>query len=186
MGGGRAKARARGAVQPAGPRPVHAVERFDDFYLREYPAAVALALALSGSRFIAEDLAQEAFLAAYRQWPRIGAYEQPAAWVRRVVANLATSTIRRRVAETRALVRVAAGRPPDVPEPSAATAEVWRAVRALPRRQAQVLALHYLLGCPVSEIATILDRSERTVKLHLHNGRVGVARRLGLDPEDLA
>jgi len=48
-----------------------------------------------------------------------------------------------------------------------------------------VLALHYLLGCSVSEIATILDRSERMVKQHLHNGRVGVGRRLGLEPEDL-
>jgi RNA polymerase sigma factor (sigma-70 family) len=186
MGSGRAKARARAAAPPAGPRPLHAIEPFDVFYLREYPAAVALALALSGSRLVAEDLAQEAFLAAWRQWPRIGAYEQPAAWVRRVVANLATSTLRRRLAEARALVRLAAGRAPDVPEPSAATAEVWAAVRALPRRQAQVLALHYLLGCPVSEVASILDRSERTVKLHLHNGRAGVARRLGLELEDLA
>ncbi len=48
-----------------------------------------------------------------------------------------------------------------------------------------MLALHYLLGCSVSEIATILDRSERTVKQHLHNGRAGVGRRLGLEPEDL-
>jgi RNA polymerase sigma factor (sigma-70 family) len=136
-------------------RPLHAIERFDEFYLREYPATVTLAWALSGSRLVAEELAQEAFLAAWRQWPRIGGYQQPAGWVRRVVANLATSTIRRRLAEGRAVVRMAAGRPADVPEPSAATAEVWRAVRALPRRQAQVLALHYLLGCPVSEIATI-------------------------------
>ena len=151
-----------------------------------FRTAGTLAWALSGSRWVAEDLAQEAFMAAYRQWPRIGGYEQPAGWVRRVVANLATSTIRRRLAEARAVVRMAAGRAADVPEPSAATAEVWRAVRVLPRRQAQVLALHYLLGCSVTEIATILDRSERTVKLRLHNGRVGVGRRLGLEPEDLA
>jgi RNA polymerase sigma-70 factor (ECF subfamily) len=182
--GGR-QARAGAAARLAVGRPLHAVERFDEFYLREYPATVTLAWALSGSRFIAEELAQEAFLAAWRQWPRIGGYQQPAGWVRRVVANLATSTIRRRLAEGRAVVRMAAGRPADVPEPSAATAEVWRAVRGLPRRQAQVLALHYLLGCSVSEIATILDRSERTVKQHLHNGRVGVGRRLGLEPEDL-
>jgi RNA polymerase sigma-70 factor, ECF subfamily len=183
--GGR-QARAGAAARPAVGRRLRAVERFDEFYLREYPATVTLAWALSGSRLVAEELAQEAFLAAWRQWPRIGGYQQPAGWVRRVVANLATSTIRRRLAEGRAVVRMAAGRPADVPEPSAATAEVWRAVRGLPRRQAQVLALHYLLGCSISEIATILDRSERTVKQHLHNGRAGVGRRLGLEPEDLA
>jgi DNA-directed RNA polymerase specialized sigma24 family protein len=123
--GGR-QARAGAAARLAVGRPLHAVERFDEFYLREYPATVTLAWALSGSRFIAEELAQEAFLAAWRQWPRIGGYQQPAGWVRRVVANLATSTIRRRLAEGRAVVRMAAGRPADVPEPSAATAEVWR------------------------------------------------------------
>jgi RNA polymerase sigma-70 factor, ECF subfamily len=153
MGGGLAKAQAAG--EPAVPRPLHAVERFDEFYLREYRATVTLAWALSGSCLVAEDLAQEAFMLAWRQWPQIGGYQQPAAGVRRVVANLATHTIRRRLAEARAVVRVAAGRAADIPELSAATTEVWRAVRAVPGRQAQVLALHYLLGCPVSEIATI-------------------------------
>lgn len=98
------------------------------------------ALALSGSCLVAEDLAQEAFMPAWRQWPQIGGYQQPAAWVRRVVDNLATSTVRRRLAEARAVVRVAAGRAADIPGSSAATAEVWRAVRAVPGRQAQVLA----------------------------------------------
>jgi hypothetical protein len=99
MGGGLAKAQAAG--EPAVPRPLHAVERFDEFYLREYRATVTLAWALSGSCLVAEDLAQEAFMLAWRQWPQIGGYQQPAAGVRRVVANLATSTIRRRLAEAR-------------------------------------------------------------------------------------
>jgi Sigma-70 region 2 len=148
MGGGRAKvrARARAAADPAGPCPLHAVERFDEFYLREYPAAVALALALSGSRWVAEDLAQEAFLAAWRQWPRIGAYEQPAAWVRRVVANQATSASRRRLAEARAMVRVAAGRAPDVPEPPAA-AGAGRADRPWPTMPAGRRTAPPAAGC---------------------------------------
>ena len=48
-----------------------APERFEDFYVREYSALVGLAYALSGSRSGAEDLAQEAFLAAYSDWDRI-------------------------------------------------------------------------------------------------------------------
>ena len=47
---------------------VRAVERFEAFYAREFEAVAALAVALSGSRIVAEDLAQEAFLAAYREW----------------------------------------------------------------------------------------------------------------------
>ena len=58
-----------------------------------------LAYALSGNRSLAEDLAQEAFLAAYRNWPRVSTYEQPGAWVRRIVANLSVSAFRRKVVE---------------------------------------------------------------------------------------
>jgi len=97
-------------------------EAFEDFYVREYPAVVGLAYALSGSRWGAEDLAQEAFLAAHRDWGRIGSYQQPAAWVRRVVANLAVSAFRRRVSETKALARIALGRGEAVPDLAAADA----------------------------------------------------------------
>ena len=86
-----------------------APEPFEDFYGREYLAVVGLAYALSGSRWGAEDLAQEAFLAAHRDWDRIGAYDQPGAWVRRVVANLSVSGFRRRAAEAKALARIPFG-----------------------------------------------------------------------------
>ena len=49
--------------------------------MKDYQAVVGLAYALSGSRWLAEDLAQEAFLAAHRNWPRVSAYDQPGAWV---------------------------------------------------------------------------------------------------------
>ena len=155
-------------------------EAFETFYDREYPAVVGLAYALSGSRGGAEDLAQEAFLAAYRQWERIGLYEQPGAWVRRVVANLSTSVFRRRVSEAKALVRVALGQPTVVPELSAADPAFWTAIRALPRRQAQVVALFYLEDLPVADVAEILDVSPGTVKRHLFNGRRALGAQLGL------
>ena len=59
--------------------------------------------------------------------------------------------------------------------------EFWAQVRALPKRQAQVIALHYLEDRPVAEIAEILDCAEGTVKVHLRNGRLRLADRLGLD-----
>jgi DNA-directed RNA polymerase specialized sigma24 family protein len=60
-------------------------EGFEAFYLREYHAVVRLAYALSGSRLAAEDIAQEAFLVAFRDWERI---RQPLAWVRKVVVRV--------------------------------------------------------------------------------------------------
>ena len=151
---------------------------FEDFYAREYPAVVGLAYALSGSRSGAEDLAQEAFFAAYRNWSRISGYEDPGAWVRRVVANRSVSAFRRRIAEARALARLALGERTALPDLGAGDAEFWRAVRALPRRQAQVIALFYLEDRPVAEVAEVLDITPGTVKRHLHNGRLTLARRL--------
>jgi hypothetical protein len=82
---------------------IRVVERFDDFYRREFSAVVGLAYALSGNRWAAEDLAQESFLVAHRDWDRVGTYDDPGAWVRRVVTNLSVSALRRRMIEAKAL-----------------------------------------------------------------------------------
>ncbi len=163
------------------PRILGSLESFEEFYATEYPAVVGLAYALSGNRWVAEDLAQEAFLAAHRDWDRIAAYEKPGAWVRRVVANLSVSAFRRRLAEAKALGRLAFGQASTLAELSAEDAEFWRAVRTLPRRQAQVVALHYLEDRPVAEIADTLGIATGTVKKHLHDGRRELARRLELE-----
>ena len=163
---------------------LEASERFEDFYEREFAAVVGLAYALSGSRSGAEDLAQEAFLAAHRRWDDVGRFERPDAWVRRVVANLSVSNLRRRVVEARAYARIALGSAEDLPELSADDVEFWRAVRSLPRRQSQVVALHYLEDMSVLEVARVLDMAEGTVKKHLHDGRRTLASRLGLEESE--
>ena len=61
---------------------------FEHFYLREYRGVVELAYALSGNRAGAEDIAQEAFLRAHRDWQRVGHYQHPGAWVRRVAPDV--------------------------------------------------------------------------------------------------
>jgi RNA polymerase sigma-70 factor (ECF subfamily) len=159
--------------------------RFEYFYLQEYPKVVALAYALSGSRAGAEDIAQEAFLRAYRDWERVGSYEHQVAWVRRVAANLATSGLRRRLAEVRALTRLAGRREPAVDPMPAENAEFWAAVRALPSRQSQAVALYYFQDLSVQQTATALGCTEGTVKAHLAKARRTLARQLqpGL-PED--
>ena len=165
-------------------RPVP--EGFEDFYVREYLGVVGLAYALSGSRWGAEDIAQEAFMAAHRDWDRIGLYDKPGAWVRRVVANLSVSALRRRATEGKALARIAFGREEALPDLAQGDPEFWAAIRSLPRRQAQVVALYYLEDRSVAQIAEILDVTLGTVKRHLHNGRQSLARRLRSDEEDEA
>jgi len=153
------------------------LEEFESFYTRERRSVVGLAYVLSGSRSGAEDLAQEAFVAAYRKWEQVSKYDNPGAWVRRVVANRATSWLRRRAAEARALLRLG-GQVYTVPPVDPEADLIWREVRRLPARQAQAVALRYLDGQEVSDIARILGCSDNTVHTHLRRGRESLARRL--------
>ena len=162
--------------------PVRALRSFDGFYRSQYRDVVGLAFALSGSRIAAEDIAQDAFVAAHKRWEQVGRYDKPEAWVRHVAVNLAVSAFRTKVREARALARL---RPrssylPQLPDEDA---EFWKAVRALPNRQAQALTLHYLEDRPVADIAGILGCSEATVRVHLHTGRARLSRRLGITTE---
>ena len=156
-------------------------EMFDEFFVRERGSVLGLAFALTGDRSTAEDVVQDAFLEAYRKWDRIGAYDQPSAWVRRVVANMSVSTFRRRQGELRMLTQLRARHPHVEPELSPTTLAFWQAVRSLPKRQAQVAALFYLEDRPVAEVAQILQVAEGTVKKHLHDGRKALAQKLDLD-----
>ena len=167
----------RSTERAPSPRTVRAVPDFESFYRREYRVVLGLAFALSGSRIAAEDITQDAFLAAHKEWDRVAFYDKPGAWVRRVVSNLSVSLIRTKARELGALARLKS-RDDYLPRMPEEDAHFWRAVRSLSKRQAQVIALHYLEDRPVADIAWILSCSESTVKVHLHKGRKRLARKL--------
>ena len=114
-----------------------AAASFAEFYRREWRDVVGLGFVLTGNRCVAEDLAQEGFAAAYHKWEHVAAMDKPGAWVRRVVVNHSISWFRRRGAERRALARVGNPRETSDIELDAQVAELWAAVRKLPRRQRQ-------------------------------------------------
>ncbi len=162
------------------PRPLPLVavtEDFEAFYKRQYPLAVGLAYALAGKRHLAEEIAQEAFIAGYRRWEKISRYDKPEAWLRRVIVNRSTSVLRRGVTEVKAISRLRAGMD-HVRELEPDSAEVWDAVRALPRRQAQAIALFYLEDLSLEQIADVLECNPGTVKTHLRRGRERLGRSL--------
>lgn len=156
---------------------VRAVEDFGVFYRREYPKVVTLTMVLTRDASAAEDLTQEAFLRANRNWDRVGFYEHPGAWVRRVATNLAMSRFRRLRTETKALLRFTSAI--RIAEMDADASEFWAEVRRLPARQAQVVALHYVEDRSVDDIAATLGVSPASVKTHLQRARRTLADRFG-------
>jgi len=165
------------------PGPVHGRYRdFDAFYEREYGRIARLALVLTGRRALAEELAQDAFLSALRHWDRVSAYDDPAAWIRRVMMNRSTSGWRRTITELRLIARLALERT-DEPALCESDEELWRAVRALPTRQRQVIALVVLEDRSVSEVAAVLGCSQDSVRTHLRRARTALARQLAEENE---
>lgn len=152
-------------------------QSFEAFYRDQYRSLLSLAWSLTGRRDLGEELVQDAMLTVHSRWRQVRTYDQPGSFARRVLLNDATSAARRRAAETRALDRL--DRPveaaEDVPLPDP---DFWSALRRLPERQAQAVALHYLEDRSVAEIADILGIAINTVKVHLHRGRLTLATEL--------
>jgi RNA polymerase sigma-70 factor (ECF subfamily) len=147
---------------------------FDAFYRDERRRVLAVVVLLTGDRAAAEDVVQDAFAAALRRWPVISTYDRPGDWVKRVALNRAISRFRRVRNERVALERVA-GRPAATP-PDGRTVEpgedpLWTAVRRLPRRQAQVIALMYVDDLSTEQVARTLGCSVGTIKSHLHRAK---------------
>ena len=163
-----------GAAEP--PR-VSVPSHFEMFYADNYPSVVGLMTALCGSGGVAEDLAQEAFLRAHRDWGRVARLDKPAAWVRRVAINLSRSRFRRLRAEATARLRLAGGITSTAilsPQDEA----FWDEVRGLPKRQAQAVALRYVDDLSVRDIAQIMNVAEGTLRALLHQGSERLERQL--------
>ncbi len=142
-------------------------------------AVYRLSFAILGNEADARDAAQEAFVAAWRQLPRLRDVDRFDAWFQRVAVNAARMTLRsrgrRRVREIPA-VQVAALVDTAVAPSDADQLDV--ALRRLPLEQREILALHHLDGRPVAELAEILGIPVGTVKSRLHTARQALQRSL--------
>jgi RNA polymerase sigma-70 factor (ECF subfamily) len=153
----------------------HPPEEFAELYRGHFHRLAVQLYAYLGDHAEAQDLTQEAFCRALERWPVINGYDEPAAWVRRVAWNLATSRLRRVQTAFRHLAgqreQVVAGPEPD-------HVDLVRALAALPARQRRALVLHYLGGLSTAEIAVQEGVAEGTVRSWLNRGRIALAARL--------
>lgn len=136
--------------------------------------AEAVALAHTGRAEIADEVAQEALLDAWRLLPTLREPAAFGAWLRRVVIKHADRRTRRRSPEVVGLDDVIARSDAD-PEADAAAREerrrVQRAVAALPPAHREAVALFHLSGCSQAEIAEMLGVPVSTVKKRLYDAR---------------
>ena len=148
---------------------VHVGEAFDRFFLAEQPKLVALALAWTGNRELAREIAQEVLLRAYRDWDRVASLDAPGGWAYRVAVNLLID--HRRTTRRRAQLGLGLG----ALDPAVFDAPLvgpWRdAIASLPDRQRAVVVLHYVVDLSVNDVAAALGIAPGTVKATLSHAR---------------
>lgn len=137
----------------------------------EYGATVLrVCRAVLGPHPDAEDAWSETFLAALRAYPDLPADTNIQAWLVTIAHRKAIDITRARqrravpVGEVPEAVRssgspVASGRQAGQGDPAAADQDVWAAVKALPDKQRQAIAYHYLAALPYKDIAALVGGS---------------------------
>jgi RNA polymerase sigma-70 factor (ECF subfamily) len=147
--------------------------RFDEFYRETSGRVMRYGYAVVGNHADAQDVVQEAYARAWRNWRTVADHPAPEAWVRLTVSRLATDRWRRMVIWRTVLSRN--GSPPSVGPPSEDTVVLIAALRKLPANQRQAVALHYLFDLSVGQIAEELGTTPNTVKSWLSRGRTALA-----------
>lgn len=151
------------------------VSRFEDIVRRWQGPLINLAYRFCRDRGRAEEMAQEAFLRAYRslaQWRKDSAFST---WLFALAMNLYRSELRRIPAQISPIeegaeirdARAVDGGLEDYDRDRA----VRRAVYALPAKYREALILFYFHEKDVSETARSLGLAEGTVKARLFRGR---------------
>lgn len=156
-------------------------EDFDRLYRLAYPRLLRTVYGVLGDAAAAEDCVQDAFLRAFRAWPRFRPHRSPEAWLHRIAINLAISCWRRRRLQGAGELVRRLGRPGPGPDPAevAGRSEVVAALAALPPRLSSTFVLRHYHGYTNREIATITGVSERSVGSRLAESCRRLRERLG-------
>lgn len=153
---------------------------FAELFRRHWPRAHRAAYLIVHDAAAAEDVAQEAFVAAARALHRFDRRRPFAPWLHRIVVNRAIDWTRARhvrreiVAEDDASWEAA-----EAPDTAVAPdGDVLAALARLPVEQRAVIVLRHLLELTPSEIARTLDLPRGTVNSRLRRGLDGLQEEL--------
>ncbi len=131
-----------------------------------------------GSRDLAEDITQETYLRAVRQWRSGRRPDVPLAWLQTVARNLLLNHYRRKTPELVEAARIDALFDDCPQEGPDAVALVYWGLARLGRRRGEILEAFYLEGKSTATIAQEFEISERAVEGRLRRARQALRTRL--------
>ncbi len=148
------------------------VDHLTETYRAHYRSLLGLAALLLDDTASCEDVVQEAFIRVHSARSRVRDPEKTLAYLRQTVVNLSRSALRRRILGLKLLSK---------PMPDMASAEegayeilerdqLKAAMRALQRRQREVLVLRYFADMTEAQVAETLGISLGSVKAYGSRG----------------
>lgn len=158
-------------------------EVFNDLVIRYQGKIYSLVYKHVSNPEIAKDLCQEIFIKAFQALPNFKRESAFYSWIYRIAINRCIDFIRQQnrkqtlsfdelndtAPDDELIFNDSKPRPPDQAETSELGLIIGKAVSQLPPGQQRVFNLRYHEGLQLKEIAARLDRSEGTIKAHLHH-----------------
>jgi RNA polymerase sigma-70 factor (sigma-E family) len=147
-------------------------EEFAEFYRTSRDSCLKAVTAVVGDRQLAEELVAEAFARAWTSWGKVRRHAAPRGWVVRTALNTGVSWWRRR--REVPLADHDAAIPADMS--GGLDPALMAALRRLPTRQREVLALRILLDLDTETTAKTLGIAPGTVMAHLSRALAALRR----------
>ena len=153
---------------------------FARFYAESRDDCLRTVLASIGDLDRAKDLVDEAFARAWASWRKVGRHPAPRAWIVRTALNAGVSAWRRRRREVQLSAAVY---PADATAGGLVDRDIVAALRRLPERQRQVVALRLFLDLDTAGTAEVLGIAPGTVTAHLARAIATLREELAAAPE---
>ena len=145
---------------------------FAEFYAAAWDDCLRIVTLSVGNRALGEDLVAEAFTKAWASWRRVRGLAAPRAWIIRTALNAHVSWWRRHRRE----VALGSHDRTTAAGDLALDSSLVAALRRLPVRQRQVVALRLLLDLDTVTTAEMLGMSASTVATHLQRAVAALRR----------
>jgi RNA polymerase sigma-70 factor (ECF subfamily) len=167
------------ALADPGPTPERgSTVAFESFFRAHYSGVVRIAQSVVGDSHMAQDVAQEVFIAVQQRFPDPAGSTHAAAWVRVAAAHGGLNAVRGRQRrdgrQLRAGIAVGQAGPEELALERVARQEVRDALGRLPRRAATVLVLRHsglsyaevadAMGVGIGQVGTMLRRAEAALR----------------------
>jgi RNA polymerase sigma factor (sigma-70 family) len=138
-------------------------DTFEVFFAATNPRLFTALWLVTGDRYEAEEIAQDAFLRVLERWDRVGRLDNPESYVFRTAMNVFRNRYRRAALAVRRSISLA----PQASDELAAVEdrdEVIRLLRPLPPRQRAAVVATSILDLSAEEAGRVLGMRSATVR----------------------